>query len=177
MLVTAQGLTNHLAAKVETLALTAADRVAQTATLAFDIAVWQLLAPLTVGATVVVLDPDTARDPVALLAAVRTQGLTVWETTPGLLALVPAQPTDVGALRWLVVTGEAVPPAVIRRWRQVGGAVTLKDVRFAGRISPLDQSSGPRDKERLPCNDLVCGISSASNRDHRFTTHRLRDAP
>jgi amino acid adenylation domain-containing protein/FkbM family methyltransferase len=117
VLVTARGLSNHLSAKIDTLGLGPTDVVAQSASLAFDIAVWQLLAPLAVGATVAVLDDDTVRDPVALLAALRDNGVTVWEATPGLLAVLPEslQP-GLGRLRWLIATGEALPVGVCRRW-------------------------------------------------------------
>ncbi|WP_437649302.1 amino acid adenylation domain-containing protein [Sorangium sp. So ce362] len=113
-----RGMVNHLRAKVVDLGLSAEDRVAQTAPIGFDISVWQLLAPLLVGGRVHVYDDDTVRDPERLFAAIARDEITVLELVPSLLAAaleLPGLPERL-ALRWLVVTGEAFPPELARRW-------------------------------------------------------------
>ncbi|HVV25278.1 MAG TPA: amino acid adenylation domain-containing protein, partial [Pseudonocardiaceae bacterium] len=116
------GMLNHLAAKLEDLGLSASDTVVQNAPVTFDVSVWQMLAPLLVGARVRVVDSTTAADPDALFGLVRDESVTVLEVVPTLLRAAldawdltgdrPALP----ALRYLVVTGEAVAPDLCTRW-------------------------------------------------------------
>lgn len=115
------GMLNHLRSKVAVLGLTAADRVAQTAAAGFDVSLWQYLAPWLVGAEVVVLDDVTVRDPERLRNAVTDAAVTVLEVVPAVAQLlldaeVSAGARGLGSLRWLVVTGEALPPAFCRAW-------------------------------------------------------------
>ncbi len=117
------GMLNHLCAKVSDLGLTAADTVAQTASQCFDISVWQLLAPLVAGGRVEVLTDAAAHDPLRLLRETAARGVTVLETVPSLLHGVLDEAARLGAtrpgleaLRWLVPTGEELPPELARRW-------------------------------------------------------------
>ncbi|WP_218133865.1 non-ribosomal peptide synthetase, partial [Lentzea fradiae] len=113
-----KGMVNHLWAKVHDLGFTDADTLVQNASVCFDISVWQFLTPLVVGGRVVVVDDDEARDPALLWGAARAHGATVLETVPSLLraALDLPRLPEVPGLRWLVVTGEALPPALVRDW-------------------------------------------------------------
>ena len=122
------GMLNHLLAKVADLSLSAADRVAQTASQCFDISVWQYLAVLLVGGTVEIVDDEVAHDPRQLLTAVRERGISVWETVPSLLREMlrteaVGQPLE--KLRWLLVTGEALPAELVREWRARHGHVEV----------------------------------------------------
>lgn len=121
-----RGMLNHLYAKIDDLGIGAGDVVAQNAPQSFVIANWQMLAGLLVGAEIHVVDRQTAADPQALLARARSGGITVLQIVPSLLrALVDHLESDVNAggtrpplaaLRWLVPTGEALPPELARRW-------------------------------------------------------------
>jgi amino acid adenylation domain-containing protein/non-ribosomal peptide synthase protein (TIGR01720 family) len=116
------GMLNHLAAKLDDLGLSASDSVVANAPVTFDVSVWQMLAPLLVGARVRVVDPATAADPDALFGVVRREAVTVLELVPTLLRAAldsweltgeaPALP----ALRYLMVTGESVAPDLCTRW-------------------------------------------------------------
>ncbi|MCU1686682.1 MAG: hypothetical protein JWQ81_7421 [Amycolatopsis sp.] len=116
-----RGMVNHLLAKVEDLGLTETDRLVHNAPVTFDISVWQMLAALVVGGSVRVVGRDVAADPAALFATIGA-GVTVFEVVPSLLraalddweagAPVPA----VAGLRWLPVTGEALPADLCDRW-------------------------------------------------------------
>jgi amino acid adenylation domain-containing protein len=116
------GLMNHLQAKIDALDLQCGDAVAQTASQAFDISVWQQLAPLLVGACVRVFDDGVTHDPQALFRAVDRHNITVLQTVPSLLAvaldimIAPGQRPPLTALRWLISTGEALPAELCRRW-------------------------------------------------------------
>jgi len=117
-----RGMVNHLLAKIEDLALTGTDSVVQNAPLTFDVSIWQMLAALLTGGRVRVVTPAVAADPAALFATVETEEITVLEVVPSLLraalddwdsgAAVPS----LAVLRWLVVTGEALPPELCTRW-------------------------------------------------------------
>ncbi|MAM88882.1 MAG: non-ribosomal peptide synthetase [unclassified Hahellaceae] len=113
------GMINNIYGKVPSLGLTAADRIAQTASPAFDISVWQFLAAPILGATVHILPDDIARDPGALLAAMEAESLSILEVVPtvirGLLDSATAD-TSLQSLRWLLPTGEALPPDLCQAW-------------------------------------------------------------
>jgi amino acid adenylation domain-containing protein len=118
-----RGMLNHLLAKVSALQLTAVDNVAQTASQCFDISVWQLLAALLVGGRVTIIGDEVAHDPLRLLDEVESSGMTILETVPSLLAAMVEEAEKRGgtrptlaALRWMIPTGEALPPALCQRW-------------------------------------------------------------
>ncbi|MEV0911041.1 amino acid adenylation domain-containing protein [Streptomyces hokutonensis] len=118
------GMVNHLQAKVEELGLTSRDRLVHNAPVTFDISVWQMLAALTVGGSVRVVTRETAADPDALFALASREGVSVLEVVPSLLRAaldhwhITGQGPQVPGLRWLVVTGEALPADVCHRWWQ-----------------------------------------------------------
>jgi amino acid adenylation domain-containing protein len=117
-MVTQRGLMNHLWSKRDSLDLGPDDVVAQTASACFDISVWQHLAALLCGGrTLIVLD-DVARDPSRLLDCLDRAGVTVAETVPVLLKgmLEIQNAADLKDLRWLLPTGEALPPQLCREW-------------------------------------------------------------
>ncbi|MGW7362925.1 amino acid adenylation domain-containing protein, partial [Streptomyces sp. NPDC054841] len=116
------GMINHLLAKVDDLALTDRDVLVQNAPLTFDISVWQMFAPLVVGGRVRVVGRDTAADPDQLFSLTAAEGVTVLELVPSLLRAaldawdVVGARVDLPALRFLMVTGEALPADLCRRW-------------------------------------------------------------
>ncbi|HKV13155.1 MAG TPA: amino acid adenylation domain-containing protein [Thermoanaerobaculia bacterium] len=126
-----RGMINHLQAKILALELTAADAVAQTASQCFDISVWQFLAPLLAGGRVQIYPDDVAHDPLRLIEQVEADGVTVLETVPSLLRLLLAELAAEGRspslarLRWLIPTGEALPPELCREWLERYPAIQL----------------------------------------------------
>ncbi|WP_267899386.1 amino acid adenylation domain-containing protein, partial [Streptomyces triticagri] len=116
------GMVNHVWAKVGDLGLSAGDVVVQNAPLTFDVSVWQMLAPLVVGGRVRVSGVGLASDPVGLFGVVRDEGVGVLEVVPSLLRAVldvwdgEGVVPELGSLRWLVVTGEALPVDLCERW-------------------------------------------------------------
>jgi amino acid adenylation domain-containing protein len=128
-----RGMINHLFIKVRDLGLVASDVVAQTASQCFDISVWQLLSPLLVGARVRIFDDEVAIDPDALLSALERECVTVAETVPSMLRAMlegieastgtgaQARGETLSALRWMVVTGDALGPELCRDWKRLAG--------------------------------------------------------
>jgi amino acid adenylation domain-containing protein len=133
-MLTHRGLFNHLLMMVEDLELTAADTVAQNTVQSFDISVWQLLTPLMIGGRVAVVLDEVAHDPLRLLVETERERITILEVVPSLLGAMldglgsggegAARP-DLSALRWMVPTGEAVPPDLCRRWLETYPEVPL----------------------------------------------------
>ncbi|HEY0736083.1 MAG TPA: amino acid adenylation domain-containing protein, partial [Herpetosiphonaceae bacterium] len=116
-----RGMLNHLDAKIDALQLTAADVVAQTASQSFDISVWQLLAVLLVGGRVAIMGDHVTHDPALLLARVEHEQVSILEPVPSLLhamlhEIERQEQLSLAALRWIIPTGEALPPEVCRRW-------------------------------------------------------------
>jgi amino acid adenylation domain-containing protein len=114
-----RGMLNHLLAKVGDLGLGPDDVVAQTAAAAFDISVWQMLAPLLAGGSTAIFGDEVVRDPRRLAAACDRAGVSVLELVPAQLrALLDSGvlPAAEGRLRLLLATGEDLPPELCRRW-------------------------------------------------------------
>jgi amino acid adenylation domain-containing protein len=114
-----RGMVNHLYAKIHDLSLGASDVVAQTASQCFDISVWQMLAALVVGGRVEVLRDAVAHDARRLPAESERAGVTILETVPSLLRAMLEEAESSGgltSLRWMIPTGEALPPELCRRW-------------------------------------------------------------
>ncbi|MFD3842015.1 amino acid adenylation domain-containing protein [Streptomyces sp. NPDC058642] len=106
-----RGMMNHLWAKVEDLGLSEADRLAFTAPLVFDISIWQMLAPLLVGGTVVVVREPELAFPRRLTNVLEQSGVTVVELVPTVVGWITDQAerrtgVTLPALRWLISTGE-----------------------------------------------------------------------
>ena len=115
-MVTMAGMLNNQLSKVPFLGLSEADVIAQTAAPSFDISVWQLLTGLLCGAIVELVPDDVVGDPRALLAHVRATGITILESVPALIAELLREPDGPLPLRFLLPTGEALPPALARQW-------------------------------------------------------------
>ncbi|MEM7127273.1 MAG: amino acid adenylation domain-containing protein [Chloroflexota bacterium] len=132
------GMINHLYAKINDLDLVAEDIIAQTASQCFDISVWQFLVGLIMGGETRIYDDTVAYDPPELIRQVADDQVTILETVPSLLrAMLDGTSADgiqlstdgnpetqnssvqnggYGALRWLLITGEAAPPELCRVW-------------------------------------------------------------
>jgi non-ribosomal peptide synthetase-like protein len=108
---------NFVRVAAETYGYTAADRVYQGLTMAFDFAVEETWVPWLTGATLVpkprggnLLGPDLA-------SFLREQHITALCCVPTLLATLDE---DLPELRFLLVSGEACPPELADRWHRPG---------------------------------------------------------
>jgi len=117
VMVEQRGMLNNQLSKVPYLALSDADVIAQTASQSFDISVWQFLAAPLFGARVDIVPNTIAHDPQGLLEHVQTQGITVLESVPSLIQGMLAQDRiSLDGLRWMLPTGEAMPPELAHQW-------------------------------------------------------------
>jgi amino acid adenylation domain-containing protein/non-ribosomal peptide synthase protein (TIGR01720 family) len=119
------GMLNHLRSKVNDLAITPGDVVAQSAPAFFDVAVWQFLAPLMIGARTEIIEEAAVRDPVRLLERLEDRGITVLEVVPSQLRAIlqwldsgnAARPA-LSKLRLLFAMGEVLPPELCQSWME-----------------------------------------------------------
>ncbi|WP_433769677.1 non-ribosomal peptide synthetase [Pseudomonas putida] len=117
VMVEQRGMLNNQLSKVPYLDLSEADVIAQTASQSFDISVWQFLAAPLFGARVDIVPNTIAHDPQGLLAHVQSQGITVLESVPSLIQGMLAQERmSLDGLRWMLPTGEAMPPELAHQW-------------------------------------------------------------
>ena len=117
VMVEQRGMLNNQLSKVPYLQLSATDVIAQTASQSFDISVWQFLAAPLFGARVDIVPNSIAHDPQGLLAHVQAHGITVLESVPSLIQGMLAQDRiSLDGLRWMLPTGEAMPPELAHQW-------------------------------------------------------------
>ncbi|MGE0296504.1 MAG: amino acid adenylation domain-containing protein [Pseudonocardia sp.] len=113
--VTHEGIGSLVATAVDRLGVDASSRVAQFASVGFDVAVWDLTMSLCVGGTVVVVPAHRRTAGPELTEYLVDQGVTHMILPPSLVAALPADARlPEGAV--LVVGTETVPPEVITRW-------------------------------------------------------------
>ncbi len=105
-----RAVANFLASMQREPGIVAHDRLAAVTTLSFDIAVLELLLPLTIGAQVVVVPRDTAMDGNLLRALLETSGATVMQATPGMWRMLLDTDWQGGPAFKALVGGESCPP-------------------------------------------------------------------
>ncbi|HEX7182941.1 MAG TPA: amino acid adenylation domain-containing protein [Thermoanaerobaculia bacterium] len=117
------GAVNHIYAQIEALALGSDLCFLQSAPASSDISVWQFLAPLLIGGRTVIVDLETVSDAARLLAVIREERVSIAELVPAVLrnlleelARRPAEERSLPHLRWMMATGEAVPPNLVDAW-------------------------------------------------------------
>ncbi|HEY2510863.1 MAG TPA: amino acid adenylation domain-containing protein, partial [Polyangiaceae bacterium] len=118
-----RGMINHLFGNATALGLTGSDVIAQNASACFDISVWQFLVALVLGGRTEILTDDVVHEPSRMLAAVQERGVTMLEIVPSFMRMIlddvsreGRDPSALSRLRWLMPTGEALPPELCREW-------------------------------------------------------------
>jgi amino acid adenylation domain-containing protein len=175
-----RGMLNHLLVKIDELRLAREDIVAQTASQCFDISVWQFLAALLVGGRVHVVSDDVAHDPRALLAEAGSAAVSVLESVPTLLRAMleesGAVAPSLSSLRWLIATGEALPPELCQRWLDDYPRVPL--LNAYGPTECSDDVTHYAIREALPDGTLRTPIGRAVRNARVYVLDRaLRPAP
>ncbi|HZI05477.1 MAG TPA: amino acid adenylation domain-containing protein, partial [Archangium sp.] len=147
-----RSMLNHFLGLHEVLNFAPGEVNAQTASMGFDISLWQMLGMLPFGATTHVFEDDLVRDTPRLVAAMAQAGVTIAEMVPTLLQsiLEDGDNPDLPALhrvRGMIIGGQALPPALCQMWFE----------RYPQ--STLINAYGPTE-----CTDIV-------------TVHPMRSAP
>lgn len=115
-----RNICHYLRAANEIYGLTAADVAFQGASVAFDLSLEEIFIPYMVGATLWVAGRETLQEADRLCDVLEGAGITVLDTVPTLLTLLPR---DVASLRVVILGGEACPPNVVERWCRPGRRV------------------------------------------------------
>lgn len=111
-----RAITNHLAWRTERLRIDAADIVLHKTPISFDVSMWELFAPLQVGARVVIADPGAHADPIKLAQIIAAHRVTIAHFVPTVLGAFLAEDaaTACTSLRHVIASGEALPAQIAR---------------------------------------------------------------
>ncbi|MFN0301309.1 MAG: amino acid adenylation domain-containing protein [Burkholderiales bacterium] len=125
--ITHRSICNHLSWMTSHLGLTASDRILLHTSISFDASVWEMLAPLHIGACSFLAEPGGERDPAYLAAAIRDHALTIAQHVPASLAALLDEPAlgQCQHLRYVVCGGEPLTHSLARRCMQTLPWVTL----------------------------------------------------
>jgi amino acid adenylation domain-containing protein len=134
------GMINHLYAKINDLAITRGDIMAQTASPCFDISVWQFLVGLLVGARLIIIDRAVVMEPLRFLRVLQGDRITIWESVPSLInafldAVKPIKNKNLPHLRWMIATGEALNARLAQEWHRV-----YPDIKVLNAYGPTEAS-------------------------------------
>ena len=117
VMVTQGGMLNNQLSKVPYLKLGEDDVIAQTASQCFDISVWQFLTAPLFGGRVAIIPNEIAHYPAVLLEYLVRENITVLESVPAVIqGMLEEDNQPLPALRWLLPTGEAMPPQLAKQW-------------------------------------------------------------
>ncbi|MGY0034985.1 non-ribosomal peptide synthetase [Pedobacter sp. NJ-S-72] len=141
------GMLNHLYSKVNDLELDSSSIVAFTASYTFDISVWQLFSAMLCGGTTIIYTSALILQPAELIRAIDKDKVTIWEVVPSYLAAVLQEQfvASLTALKYLLVTGEAVSQPVLALWFEHA---------FYGRI-PVVNAYGPTEASDDICHYIM----------------------
>ncbi len=128
------------------------DRILALSSLSFDLSVYDLFGVLAAGGTVVVPEPESARDPLRWLDWMHLEHITIWNSVPALMEmLVEAASADPRglppSLRLVMLSGDWIPVSLPERIRALapqakiyglGGATEASIWSIAYEIGPVD---------------------------------------
>ena len=117
IVITGANICHYLRAANDLYRIRADDIVFQGASVAFDLSMEEIWIPYLVGAALFVATPKMMGETDALPALMEEVGITVLDTVPTLLAMLPR---DVASIRLILLGGEACPPSVPQRWSRPG---------------------------------------------------------
>ncbi len=120
IVVTQQNICHYLRAANETYKLSSDDVVFQGASVAFDLSMEEIWVSYLAGATLFVATPEIIGEADKLTALMESAGITVLDTVPTLLAMLPR---DVSSLKTIILGGEACPPSVADKWCRQGRTI------------------------------------------------------
>jgi len=107
--------------------LTGEDKVLQKTTFSFDVSVWELLWPLTVGARIVFARPGLHADPYYLLETIQNVSITMMHFVPSVMEqfLLAHQEIDCPSLQKVLCSGEELKPYQVSLFKSKIGQALL----------------------------------------------------
>lgn len=121
VVVSHRAIVNRLLWMQETFELAPTDRVLQKTPFGFDVSVWEFFWPLITGAALVLARPGGHQDAAYLADTIRRARVTSTHFVPSMLRLFLDEPVarDLPNLRLTICSGEALPPDLVRRFRNL----------------------------------------------------------
>jgi amino acid adenylation domain-containing protein len=121
---------NTIADTVNRFGLGPEDRVLALSSLSFDLSVFDILAPLSVGGAIVMPDATAARTPGRWVELIETHGVTVWNSVPSLMRLLVDYLETRGSdglprLRLAMLSGDWIPVSLPDRLRPLAPAASV----------------------------------------------------
>ncbi len=159
------GMLNHVLAKIEDLGIGPGQVVAQTAPQCFDISLWQLVAPLMVGARTLIVPQREILELERFVDTVVAGGVEVLQVVPSylevMLTYLEQQPRTLGRLRCVSVTGEELKAELANRWFARFPDIVL--VNAYGLTETSDDTNhevltGPPEGDRIPLGRPVRNV-------------------
>ncbi|WP_418515016.1 non-ribosomal peptide synthase/polyketide synthase [Delftia sp. PS-11] len=123
-------LSNCMAWMQERYGLTAQDAVLHKAPFGFDVSVWEMFWPLTVGVKLVLAQPGDQREPARIVELIRRHQITTLNFVPSMLqAFLAHEGIEAQTrLRYVICGGEAMPAATQREALQRLAGVSLQNL-------------------------------------------------
>jgi amino acid adenylation domain-containing protein len=120
VMVTQQGIGNHMHWMEAEFAFSPGDAVLQKTSISSDASVWEFLAPLLTGGRLVMAEPGAHRDPAYLARAVREHGISLLQVVPVMLRALVTEPEfrRCSSLRMVYAGGEALECDLLETFRQ-----------------------------------------------------------
>jgi amino acid adenylation domain-containing protein len=121
---------NTIADTIERFGLGPSDRVLALSSLSFDLSVFDLLAPLSVGGAIVMPDAGAARTPSHWVELIETHGVTVWNSVPSLMRLIvdfleARGEGGLPGLRLAMLSGDWIPVSLPDRLRALAPGASV----------------------------------------------------
>ncbi|MDS0527391.1 amino acid adenylation domain-containing protein [Clostridium sp. SHJSY1] len=124
VVVRSEGLINFLLSMENQFKLTKEDRFLAVTTISFDISALEIFLPLISGASLIIAEKETVKDPEALTDIIVEKNITLMQATPTLWhALVTNYPSRLQGIR-VLVGGEVLPIDLADKLHQLGCEVT-----------------------------------------------------
>jgi amino acid adenylation domain-containing protein len=134
------GMLNHIGAKLTEMNINKNSIVAQNAPHTFDISVWQLFAPLVVGATGVIYDNDTIIDIKEFVTKLEEDQITILELVPSYLLemlyyIEQENKNSQLALTILILNAETLTKPMVARWLSLYPNIPIVNTYGATEVS------------------------------------------
>lgn len=134
------GMLNHIGAKLTETNITKDSVVAQNAPHTFDISVWQLIAPLVVGATGIIYDNETIIDIKEFVSRLEEDQISILELVPSYLLemLFHIEQEDANiqlALTILILNAETLTKSMVERWLTLYPKIPIVNTYGATEVS------------------------------------------
>jgi len=139
-----RGYRNWYECVSQIISVSSCDRIAFTASPAFDIAIGEILLAFSSGATLCVAELGVLRDPKGLARWIETKTISILQSVPSLLKLLvrfAREDGTLGSLRILISTGEQLECALVRQIRESFPSFTGRIVNLYGPVEASIQVS------------------------------------